>query len=80
MSYYRLMSDEPDSIILRYLRRLDERTERIESKVGDLATRLTSVEEQVSLLRSDMVHVQHRLDKVEDRLGRIEKRLDLIDA
>jgi predicted nucleic acid-binding Zn-ribbon protein len=74
------MSDEPDSIVLRYLRRIDERTERVEGDMKDIKTRLTSVEEQVSLLRSDVVHVQHRLDKVEDRLGRIEKRLDLIDA
>ena len=74
------MSDEPDSIVLRYLRRIDERTERLEADMKDMKTRLTSVEEQVSLLRSDTVHVQHRLDRVEDRLGRIEKRLDLIHA
>jgi len=74
------MSDEPDSLVLRYLRLIDERTERLESDMKDMKTRLTSVEEQVSLLRSDMVHVQHRLDRVEDRLGRIEKRLDLIHA
>jgi predicted nucleic acid-binding Zn-ribbon protein len=74
------MSDEPDNVVLHYLRRIDERTERLEGDMKDMKTRLTSVEEQVSLLRSDVVHVQHRLDKVEDRLGRIEKRLDLIDA
>ena len=42
--------------------------------------RLTTVGEQVSLLRSDEVHIQHRLDRVEDRLGRIENCLDLIHA
>jgi predicted nucleic acid-binding Zn-ribbon protein len=74
------MSDEPENIVLRYLRRIDERTDRFEHNMADLKPRLTSVEEQMSLLRSDVVHVNHRLDRVDERLSRIEKRLDLIDA
>jgi predicted nucleic acid-binding Zn-ribbon protein len=74
------MSDEPENIVLRYLRRIDERTDRFEHSMEDIKTRLTSVEGQVSLLRADVVHVNHRLDRVDERLSRIEKRLDLIDA
>jgi len=74
------MSDEPDSLVLRYLRRIDERTERLENDMKDVKARLTSVEEQVALLRTDVIHVHHRLDRMDERLTRVEKRLDLINA
>jgi hypothetical protein len=74
------MSDQPDSLVLRYLRRLDERQEAIAVDLKDVKTRLGSVEEQVSLIRTDIVHIQHRLDRIDDRVSRIEKRLDLIQV
>lgn len=35
-----MSNNEPDSLILRYLRKLDERTERIENNQKDLAADL----------------------------------------
>jgi predicted nucleic acid-binding Zn-ribbon protein len=74
------MSDEPDSLVLRFLRRIDARVEELVADAKDVKQRLNSLEGQVSLLHNDIVHVHHRIDRVEERLKRIETRLDLIDA
>ena len=74
------MSDEPENIVLRYLRRLDERMESVQGEIRDMKSRLGSLEAQGSLLHTDIVHVHQRLDRMDDRIMRIEKRLDLIDA
>jgi chromosome segregation ATPase len=81
------MSDEPDNIVLRYLRRIDARMDDLVADLKDVKGRLISLGEQVSLLRSemgtmraDMVRLEHRIDRMDERLRRIETRLDLIEA
>ena len=74
------MSDEPDNIVLRYLRRFDERMDLLILDMRDVKARLGSLEEKVVTMHSDIVRLEQRIDRVEDRLGRIEKRLDLIEA
>ncbi len=66
------MSEEPDSLVLRYLRRIDEKLDRLVDDVADLKGRMTSVEE-------GLVGVHRRLDRLELRVDRIEKRLDLVE-
>ncbi len=75
------MSDGPDGIVLRYLRRIDERMDGLFADMRDVKARLPPLEEQISQLRSeaatlrgDFVRIEHRLDRVDDRLSRIEKR------
>ncbi|KRR00540.1 hypothetical protein [Bradyrhizobium valentinum] len=63
------MADEPDSIVLAILRRIDQRTERMAEDLHDLKTRVTSV-----------AGVNRRLDRLETRVDRIEKRLELTDV
>lgn len=74
------MADEPDSLVLEYLRRFDRRMsefdlklDRIHDDVRDLKIRMTSVEE-------NLVGVQRRLDRIEDRIDRIDRRLGLVDS
>ncbi|MGH6987683.1 MAG: hypothetical protein ACRED9_12715 [Caulobacteraceae bacterium] len=74
------MADEPESLVLEYLRRFDRRLadfemkiDRVHDDVRDLKIRMTSVEE-------NLVGVQRRLDRLEDRVERIERRLGLVDA
>ena len=66
------MSEEPDSLVLRYLRRIDEKLDRLVDDVADLKGRMTSVGE-------GLVGVHRRLDRLELRVDRIEKRLDLVE-
>jgi archaellum component FlaC len=67
------VTDEPDSLVLRYLRPMDEKIDRIADDMRDIKVRLTGVEE-------NLAGVHRRLDRVETRVEQIEKRLDLVDA
>ncbi len=66
------MADEPDNLVLIYLRRLDAKMDRIIEDMSDVKLRLTAVEEAV-------VRLTHRVDRLESRVDRIERRLDLVD-
>jgi archaellum component FlaC len=67
------MAREPDNLVLQFLRRIDERTERMAEDLNDLKVRVTHVEE-------GLAGVNRRLDRLEQRIERIEKRLDLADV
>jgi hypothetical protein len=67
------MSDQPENIMLVYVRRLDEKMDRIIEDVGLLKIRMTHVEEGLAV-------VNRRLDRVDQRLDRIERRLDLAET
>jgi len=62
---------EPDNVALVYLRRIDEKVDRVIEDVRDIKFRVTNLEEgQAGILR---------LDRVNARLDRIERRLDLVE-
>ncbi len=67
------MADEPDNLVLRYLRGIDQKMDRLSDDVSDLKVRMSAVE-------MGLAGVQHRIDRVEQRLDRIERRLDLVDS
>lgn len=66
------MAEEPDNLILRYLRRVDEKMDRLVDDIHDIKVRLTAVEE-------GLVGIQRRIDRMESRLDRIERRLELVE-
>ena len=66
------MADEPDNLVLIYLRRLDAKLDRVTEDLGDVKVRLTAVEEAI-------VRFAHRVARPETRLDGIERRLDLVD-
>jgi hypothetical protein len=74
------MSGEPDNLVLVYLRRLDEKIDRLIGDVQDLKRRVTSLEGQMASIRGDMAAMSLRIDRIEARLDRIERRLDLVAA
>ena len=67
------MTDEPENLVLVYLRRIDQKMDRVIDDLQDLKVRVTNVEENLS-------GVHRRLDRLEMRVERIERRLDLVDA
>ena len=71
--YRFVMADEPESIVLRYLRRIDEKLDRLADDVRDIKIRVTGVEE-------NLAGVHRRLDRIELRVEHIEKRLDLVQS
>ena len=74
------MAEEPDSLILRYLRGMDQKIDRLAADVQDLKVRTTGVERGLAAVEMSIAGVQNRIDRVEQRLDRIEKRLDLVDS
>ncbi len=66
------MAEEPESIGLQDLRRIDQKVDRVIDDVRDLKVRMTSIEE-------GLAGVNRRLDRMEWRTDRIERRLDLAD-
>ena len=74
------MADEPESLVLQLLRKLDAKVDRIVEDVADLKLRMTQVEERFASMEVSMAGIQRRIDRVEQRLDRIEKRLDMADS
>lgn len=64
------MSEEPENLTLVYLRRIDEKIDRLADDVRELKTRMGLVEAQYASLSS-------RIDRMDDRVQRIERRLDI---
>jgi chromosome segregation ATPase len=73
-------NDGPDSIVLRYLRRIDEKADRITIQLSDLTGRVSAVEMGLTLLNGRVDRLEARIDRIEGRLERIERRLNLIEA
>src|SRR5258708_19521012 len=66
----RAMADQPDSILPQYMRRFDEKLDRVIDEILDFKVRLTAVEE-------GLAGVNRRLDRLGLPVERIERRLDL---
>jgi len=64
------MSDKLDSLVFRYLRRIDERMNHVETRLSELVS-------FTGLLEQSYASVSRRLDQIEFRMERLEHRLDL---
>ena len=67
------MTDQPDNIVLVYLRRIDEKVDRMVDDIRKIKSRLGTLE-------AGYASLSIRLDRLDDRVQRIERRLDLAPA
>lgn len=67
------MSDTPDNLVLALLRRLDERTARMEDRLATIERRLSLRDQEAALDRADLLSLS-------GRIARIERRLDLAEG
>lgn len=78
------MPDDPENLVLVYLRRIDAKLDRLAEELADVKRRLTTLEIQVAQLAStEASHYANsafRMDRLEARLDRIERRLDLTEV
>ena len=78
------MSDQPDNLMLVFLRRLDVKMDGLVQDIAELKHRMTAVEIQLgSMASTEQSHYASlalRLDRHETRLERIERRLDLVEG
>ena len=75
-----MTDDGPDSIVLRYLRRIDERTERMERRLDELPVRTGRLEELAAGLHVDVAALSGRLDRLDVQMRRVERRLELHES
>ena len=76
--------EDPDNLVLVFLRRMDAKLDQVIETQNDHGRRLTALEIAVgNLAATEMSHYANgslRADRSDDRLERIEKRLDLKEA
>jgi septal ring factor EnvC (AmiA/AmiB activator) len=74
------MTDNVENMMLVFLRRIDERLDRMEGDLGDIKLRMTASEEHLASMMMSLAGVNSRMDKIDARLVRIERRLELTEA
>ena len=81
------MSDAPDNILLAYMRRFDEKLDRViqvqidhSGRLSQLDLGLAGVRRDFALQAEAIALLGVRLDRMEGRLDRIERRLGLIEV
>ena len=62
------MSEEPENLLLRYLRRIDARLENVERKLDELVTRVSSLERGFAGFQTDLAAINLRLDNLDRRV------------
>ena len=74
------MVDDPDNLVLRYLRKLDERTERIEANQKDMAADIRTLKGHMANFMQTEIRQDGAIAAIQDRLDRIERRLEISDG
>ena len=73
------MAEEADNITPRYLRRLDEKTDRMADAIADMAVDIRSIKTHMAgFMQNEVVH-DSAIASIRDRLARVERRLDLTE-
>ena len=67
------MSDQPENILLIYLRRIDQ-------KVDHLGQDMIEVKERLGFLEQQYSSISRRIDRVGGDVEFIKRRLDLVDT
>jgi archaellum component FlaC len=74
------VTDNVENMTLVFLRRIDERLDRIEGDLGDIKLRMTASKEHLASMMMSLAGVNSRTDKIDVRFTRIERRLELTEA
>jgi len=80
------MADDPDDLILVYLRRIDTKVDAMAQDIRELKERVSSLEIAVASVRRAIAvlaetdaRLQYAVDRLRDDVGRIQRRLELTD-
>ena len=74
------MTDGPEDIVLRYLRKIDEGQGKTLKRIDDVEFRLANIEGHMTLFHRSSAHQEGDIAELRARLDKIEKRLGLIDT
>lgn len=80
------MPDEPENLTLVYLRRIDQRQERMEGTLAEIILRMNDQSRMIAGMRRDqagdaetVMHLQAQLDQMREQIERLNRRLDIRD-
>jgi hypothetical protein len=73
------MADEPQNLVLEYLRRIDHKVDGLLEDFRLFNVRVVANESQVTGLHVSDVAQISEIDRIKTRLDRIERRLELTD-
>jgi archaellum component FlaC len=71
------MADEPDNIVLVMLRRMDDKLDRIDSRLDRPSEDMRDLKARVTHLEEGQAGIHRRLNRIDERLDRAERRLEL---
>jgi hypothetical protein len=71
------MTDEPDSIVLRYLRKLDDKMDNLDGRQQEMTAELRSLKTHMSAFLQAELSQDSSIASILHRLEKIERRLDL---
>jgi len=74
------MADEPENLILVYLRRFDQQLGEMRSDIRNLTLRVGALEQRFSALEARFASLEEQMIGANLRLDRIERRLDPVDS
>jgi hypothetical protein len=73
------LADEPDNLVLEYLRRFDVQMKGFDAKLDRLSADVRDMSVRLHV-EENLAGVHRRLDRLDVRFDRIERRLELIDT
>jgi hypothetical protein len=71
------MTEEPDSLVLRYLRRLDEKIDVVASGQQETTAELRAIKSHLAAFMQGEIAQDSAIASILARLERLERRLDL---
>jgi tetrahydromethanopterin S-methyltransferase subunit G len=71
------MTDEPDSIVLRFLRKMDEKLDKLDGRQQETNAELRSIKTHISAFMQSELAQDSSLASILIRLDKIERRLDI---
>lgn len=81
------MADDPENLVLVYLRRMDAKIGAMADDIAELKRRQSETHRAVLALRRDQnadaevgFQMQAQIDRLRERIDRIDRRLDLTDV
>jgi len=67
----------PENLMLRTLRDIDRKVDRLSEQIVDLTLRVSAQGQGLTLVNSRVEGLSARVDRIDARLDRIERRLEL---
>ena len=61
------VTENVENLTLVFLRRIDERLDRMENDLGDIKLRMTATEEHLASMMMSIAGVNSRMDKIDGR-------------